>query len=91
MVSGSDALILRLIRIGGDGEVTTLGKVLLALLLTELDVKLVTVTSEFLRLEGTLGLEVLGAVLWDFVHGKLAVGKNQINQTEQEMRMCKRD
>lgn len=68
VVGSSDTLVLRLLRLCSDGEVTTLGQVLLTLLLAELNIELVAVAAKLLGLECVLSLEVLGTVLWDFIH-----------------------
>jgi len=64
-VGNRGTLVFRIVGIGGDGEITTLGKILLALLLAELDIEFVAVASQLLGLEGSLGLEVLGSVFGD--------------------------
>jgi hypothetical protein len=68
VVGSGDTLVLRLLRLCCDGEVTTLGQVLFTLLLAELDIELVAVAAKLLGLECVLSLEVLGTVLWDFIH-----------------------
>jgi hypothetical protein len=44
---------------------TPLGEVLFALLFTDLHLLLFTTTTQLIRLEGALGLEVGPAMLWD--------------------------
>jgi hypothetical protein len=69
-MSGISIFILRSFGRGSNGKVAALGEILLTLLLAELDVQLVAVTSQFLGLEGIPGPEVLSAVLRDFIHGQ---------------------
>ena len=70
MIGRSGSFVFRVLGFGSNGKVTALGEVLLAFLLAKLHIHFVAVSSQLVGLEHALGLEVLDAMLWDFVlHG----------------------